>query len=83
MRWRILLSSPLPGADNMALDEALMDRARVSGEAVLRVYRWTTPTLSLGRNQRAAGLYDLQAAAAAGVTFVRRPTGGRALLHLR
>ena len=83
MRWRTLLSPPLPGADNMALDEALMDRARLSGEAVLRVYTWSEPTLSFGRNQRAAGLYDLEAAATAGVGFVRRPTGGRALLHHR
>ena len=83
MRWRILLSPPLPGADNMALDDALMGRARASGEAVLRVYLWSEPTLSLGRNQRAAGLYDLEAAGTAGVGFVRRPTGGRALLHHR
>ena len=83
MRWRTLFSPPLSGADNMALDEALMDRARTSGEAVLRVYLWSEPTLSLGRNQRAAGLYDLDAAGAAGVRFVRRPTGGRALLHHR
>lgn len=83
MRWHLLLSPPLSGADNMALDEALMVRARRSGESVLRVYEWSSPTLSLGRNQPAAGLYDAEAARRAGVRFVRRLTGGRALLHHR
>ena len=67
----------------MALDEALMARARRTGEPVLRVYGWSSPTLSLGRNQRARGLYDLARLAATGVGVVRRPTGGRALLHHR
>jgi lipoate-protein ligase A len=65
----------------MALDEALMSRTRRTGETVLRVYAWATPTLSLGRNQRAAGEYDGEALRTAGVDVVRRPTGGRALLH--
>ena len=67
----------------MALDEALMARARCTGEAVLRVYGWSRPTLSLGRNQRAAGLYDERALGERGIGVVRRPTGGRALLHHR
>lgn len=60
-----------------------MTRARRTGEAVLRVYQWSGPTLSLGRNQTARGAYDLDRAASLGVAFVRRPTGGRALLHHR
>ena len=67
----------------MALDEALMARARRSGETVLRVYGWTGPVLSLGRNQRAVGLYRKPALAERGIDVVRRPTGGRALLHHR
>lgn len=67
----------------MALDEALLHRARETAEAVLRVYTWSAPTLSLGRNQHAAGVYDLNRAKALGVEFVRRPTGGRAVLHHR
>ena len=67
----------------MALDEALMRRAASSGDAVFRVYTWSTPTLSLGRNQRAQGCYDESLAASLGIGFVRRPTGGRALLHDR
>jgi lipoate-protein ligase A len=42
-----------------------------------------TPTLSLGRNQTARGGYDLDRLAQRGVSVVRRPTGGRAILHHR
>src|SRR6185295_2345814 len=81
--WRLLFSPPLSGIDNMALDEALLERARRTGEATLRVYTWAQPTLSLGRNQRARGVYDPMLAAQHGVHIVRRITGGRALLHHR
>ena len=81
--WRLLLSPPLDAATNMALDVALMRRARATGEATMRVYSWATPALSLGRNQPARGHYDEDRAARDGVEIVRRPTGGRALLHHR
>lgn len=83
MRWRTLLSPPSPGAENMALDEALMRRARETGEGVVRVYSWSQPTLSLGRHQRALGAYDPERATALGLAIVRRPTGGRVVLHHR
>jgi lipoate-protein ligase A len=83
MRWRTLITPPATGAENMALDEALMRRAASTGEAALRVYGWSQPTLSLGRNQLARGCYDLTRARTLGVRFVRRPTGGRAVLHHR
>lgn len=79
---RYLRHGPAPGARNMALDEALMGAAR-SGATVLRVYRWSPPCLSLGRNQRARELYDRRAASSLGVEIVRRPTGGRAVYHHR
>jgi lipoate-protein ligase A len=80
-RWRLLLTPPAPGAWNMALDEALMSRARRTGEWVLRVYAWSRPTPSLGRNQTARDAYDLERIAQRGIDLVRRPTGGRAILH--
>lgn len=79
---RFLRHGPAPGSRNMAIDEALMGAAR-SGETVLRVYGWSPPCLSLGRNQRARELYDRQAARSLGVEIVRRPTGGRAVYHHR
>jgi lipoyl(octanoyl) transferase len=81
--FRLLLTPALPGHDNMALDDALLGRARATGECVLRVYAWDRPTLSFGRNQTARGLYDPERLAARGVDVVRRPTGGRAVLHHR
>jgi lipoate-protein ligase A len=83
VRWRLLITPPLPAADNMAFDDALLDRARETGETVLRVYTWAGPTLSFGRNQSVQGLYDPARLQARGIAVVRRPTGGRALLHHR
>jgi lipoate-protein ligase A len=51
------------------------------GEGVLRIYRWSGPTVSFGRNEPARGRYDPAKARNAGFEFVRRPTGGRAVLH--
>ncbi len=80
---RLLVSAPADGATNMAMDEALLLRARRTGETLYRVYSWTPATVSLGRNQSARGCYDLDLARARGIEFVRRPTGGRAILHHR
>jgi lipoate-protein ligase A len=81
--WRLLVTPPASGAENMALDEALMERARATGDWTLRVYSWATPTISLGRNQTARDRYDLDLIRARGLGTVRRPTGGRAILHDR
>jgi lipoate-protein ligase A len=82
-RWSVLTTTPATGAENMALDEALMDRATATGEWTLRIYSWKSPTLSLGRNQTARGRYDMNRLLAEQVDVVRRPTGGRAILHDR
>ncbi len=83
MKWRLMLAPARSGCINMARDEGLMDRARQTGEAVLSVYSWERPTLSLGRNQSARNVYDLDAIERGNMDVVRRPTGGRALLHHR
>ena len=82
LAWRSIRTPPLPGAENMALDVALA-RCRRPGEAVLRIYGWSRPTLSFGRNQPAAERYRETAAALFGGSAVRRPTGGREVLHDR
>lgn len=81
--WRLIDTPPATGAFNMALDAALMESVLAGGEPVVRFYRWSPPCLSLGRNQPAAGLYDEGALRARGIDVVRRPTGGRAVLHDR
>jgi lipoyl(octanoyl) transferase len=82
-RWRTLLTPADSGVANMALDEALMERAAASGEWICRVYAWAEPTISFGRNQAAARHYDRSIIAERGLAVVRRPTGGRAILHHR
>lgn len=64
----------------MARDHALA-LEREPGMGVLRIYGWDHPTVSFGRNEPARGLYDPGAAEREGLRFVRRPTGGRAVLH--
>jgi lipoate-protein ligase A len=79
--WRLLVTEPLSGAANMAVDEALL-RARIAGgPPTVRFYAWVAPTVSLGYGQTLAAVVDEAACRDAGVDLVRRPTGGGALLH--
>ena len=76
-----LEEGPLPGAENMARDLALLERA-IKGEGpFLRVYGWAKPTLSLGYFQRIEEVAEAGAAGRLGVEVVRRFTGGGAILH--
>jgi lipoate-protein ligase A len=71
----------LEGRRNMALDSALLARCEQSpASAFLRFYTWTEPTLSMGRLEPQDAV-DTAAAERDGVAIVRRPTGGRAVLH--
>jgi lipoyl(octanoyl) transferase len=79
--WRLLVAAPRCGAENMARDTALQTRAARTGESVFSIYSWSRPTLSFGRNQPASGFYDVERIRASGIDIVRRPTGGRAILH--
>ncbi len=64
----------------MAADLALLDEVAGGAAPALRLYQWLPPALSLGRFQPLDDV-DTQACARRGVEIVRRPTGGRALLH--
>ena len=81
MRWRLIVDRAQPGAWNMAVDEALVE-AVDSGDSppVLRLYRWAPACLSLGFAQPFK-VADAAFCSANGVDLVRRPTGGRAVLH--
>ena len=72
---------PAAGALNMAVDQALFRSVQAGGAPVLRFYRWSPACLSLGRHQRALGVYDPARVQARGWDVVRRPTGGLAVLH--
>jgi lipoate-protein ligase A len=83
-RWR-LVDDPEPrdGAWNMALDEVLFrdeEEGRAPGP-VLRLYTWRPACLSLGYHQSIAEACDRRYCRRAGYDVVRRPTGGKAVLH--
>ncbi len=65
----------------MQRDREMLELADAGAPPMLRLYRWSRPTLSLGRRQELAEAADPEALARLGIVWIRRPTGGRALLH--
>ena len=81
LAWRIIYSKALDGAWNMAVDEAILEAVgQGSSSPTLRLYAWQPPCLSLGYAQPHSDV-DLAALNNSGWQIVRRPTGGRAILH--
>jgi lipoate-protein ligase A len=79
--WRIIKSPPANGAWNMAVDEAvLLEIGAGRSIPTLRLYSWEPACLSLGYAQSVKDV-DFDALNTNGWTIVRRPTGGRAILH--
>ncbi|MFH0800980.1 MAG: biotin/lipoate A/B protein ligase family protein [bacterium] len=79
--WRCLESGPSNAFRNMAVDEALLLCFEpLSSLSILRFYLWEPPGLSLGYFQKACEV-DLSYCKTSGADLVRRPTGGRAILH--
>ncbi|HXX63615.1 MAG TPA: lipoate--protein ligase family protein [Bacteroidota bacterium] len=79
--WTFLDTGENTGAFNMELDESLA-RQLATGESspVLRLYRWKPWAISLGHHQEASEI-DGTLCKRDGIDLVRRPTGGRAILH--
>lgn len=79
--WRLIITPSARGAWNMAVDEAILEA--IGKELVpptLRLYSWQPPCLSLGYAQPISDV-NLPALLYHGWDLVRRPTGGRAILH--
>ena len=76
--WSILLTGESSGAYNMALDYALS--VSTNDRSVLRLYEWNPRSISIGHHQ-SSGTVNKSLCMDLGVDFVRRPTGGRAILH--
>lgn len=80
--WRFIDSGHCPPSFNMALDEALLDwHSEGKIPPTIRFYGWDPPTLSVGYFQKVEKEIDLDAVKAHHLGFVRRPTGGRGVLH--
>src|SRR5215831_19299266 len=82
MMWNFIDSGAHCGADNMAIDLALAHclPGDEAAPPVLRVYGWTPAAISIGRNQD-EGDFDKEVLRRKGFDLVRRPTGGKAILH--
>jgi lipoyl(octanoyl) transferase len=81
MELDILDTGAHSGDWNMRFDVARAEALQAgAGRPLLRLYRWAPWCISLGRHQDEADL-DASAVRAAGHDIVRRPTGGRAILH--
>jgi lipoate-protein ligase A len=80
--YRFINTDAQDAALNMALDEALLiGYLNGTTPPTLRVFRWTQPSISLGRFQRVEREIELARCQQRGVALVRRPTGGRAVYH--
>ncbi len=67
----------------MARDEAILAGVEAGiSPPTIRVYGWSPACISLGHSQHADRELDLEKVAAMGFDVVKRPTGGRAVLHI-
>jgi lipoate-protein ligase A len=80
-RLRIIIDPPCGASFNMDADLYLLERATAENAVFLRFYRWDPPAISLGCMQEPGAILDLGAMEKAGVSWIKRPTGGRAILH--
>lgn len=80
--WRLLDSGPAGAAINMAIDEAIaLICQQGKSPPTLRLYTWRPAALSIGYFQDVEREIDLDWCKELGYGFVRRPTGGKAVLH--
>jgi lipoate-protein ligase A len=80
--YRFMNTGIQDAALNMAIDEAiLLHHLRGDVPPTLRVFRWSQPSISLGRFQNVEREIELERCHEHGVALVRRPTGGRAVYH--
>ncbi|WP_431029840.1 lipoate--protein ligase family protein [Lysinibacillus sp. LZ02] len=81
-QWYFINSGPCRPSFNMALDEALLNwHSEKLIPPVIRFYEWNPATLSIGYFQRVHKDIEMDEVHRQGLGFVRRPTGGRAVLH--
>lgn len=80
--WRLIETGSLSGAENMAIDEALLACLNPAESVpILRLYGWNPPAFSCGRFQKPEEIIDLHRCRADGVQVVKRITGGGVIYH--
>ena len=82
MEWRLIKDTYHTGFMNMAIDEAIMIAHREGlVPPTIRFYQWSPPAVSLGYFQNLKKEIDVDSCRNLGIDIVRRPTGGKAVLH--
>jgi lipoate-protein ligase A len=82
LRWLFLDDGQKSGAENMAADEFILKRVkRPDVGAILRLYSFAPPAISIGFHQDPDSVLNIDALRRDEIHLVRRITGGRALLH--
>ncbi|MEA1939307.1 MAG: biotin/lipoate A/B protein ligase family protein [Candidatus Caldatribacteriota bacterium] len=82
MNWRLIKDNYHSGFMNMAIDEAIMIAHREDlVPPTIRFYQWSPPAVSLGYFQDLKKEIDVDFCRNSGIDIVRRPTGGKAVLH--
>jgi lipoate-protein ligase A len=82
--WRWISDGHQSAERNMAVDAALLnDCGQGWIPPTVRLYGWSEPAITIGYSQKAENELDLERCQELDIAVVRRPTGGRALLHHR
>ncbi len=79
MKWHLIESGSNTGSFNMDFDLSLIEKSKHSG-CFFRLYQWDPYAISLGANQKLEDI-DLVKTKESNIDVVKRPTGGRAILH--
>lgn len=80
-KWRFILDSARTGAENMAIDSAIMRLNSDLGQPTVRFYQWKPAAISIGYFQSLRDEVDIDKCKEFGVDYVRRITGGGAVYH--
>jgi lipoate-protein ligase A len=80
MIWRILDYKILDASLNMTIDQEIADQVINGYTSTLRFYGWSVPSVTLGYFQKQSGI-NIDYCANHFIPVVKRPTGGRAVLH--
>jgi lipoate-protein ligase A len=82
MHWRLVLDGAHSASWNMAMDEAMLDAVSCGvAPATVRIYTWDETAVTVGRSQNVAAGVNTQFCEQSFIPIVRRPTGGRGILH--
>jgi lipoate-protein ligase A len=82
MIWRFIPYKKLNAFENMAIDEAIFrENQLIDAAPTLRFYSWSPPSISLGYFQETSKEVDVEECRRYHIDIVRRPTGGKAVLH--